>query len=978
MSCRAIKVSVAAASILTFAVAGLGARTQTADEVFANARKALFEQGPRAALPEFERALALYREKSDRHGEAVTLGAIGNCYERLADYPRALDYLRRALTMKQELGDRLEEGKTLGNIGLVFWDMADYPKAVDHLSRSLQIAREVGDKQLEGTTLNNLGLISDEQGDYRHALELYERALELHRASHFERGESDTLGNIGGDYLLLGQYREATKYYEQALELDERLNLKPAASLDLGNLALCRLGLGQPQEAVRTFDRAMALAREAGTEKDEADWHKGKGSALLRLGKYAEAREEYGMALEVYERAGLKRELIEALNDDGTLHVRLGDSASAETDFRRAIELSRSIGHPRGVTENLMSLGELEWRRHRYEQAAALYGETFERAKQVDDKASMAASLVQLALALRDLGRPEEGVPKAQQALEIARSASAALLEAEALYALGELARKRSDGRKALEHYGAGDEIARRAGDTELTWRLAYGKGQALETLGQNDEAVAAYRQAIETIEEVRSQLREERFQAGYIEDKYQVYVSLVRLLLKMGKIGEAFTYTEKLRARSYSDLINRSLPQESEKEAELRARIRQLQRAIEQEQAKPSAEKKRNALELYSTELVVAEREYQAILDDLRGTHPAYATALALAVPPTERVQAELPADSALIEYVVGEDGVAIFALTTTDLRATTVAIRAENLRSKIELFRDLLTRERGNDWLKPAESLYQLLIAPIEQAGWLKGITRLYLVPHTVLHYLPFAALVHPGSGGGRFLVEDYEVAYLAAASALVYGAKREDPKPSLFVLAPAQSGLQFAQQEARAVGALFPDDRLVLVGRQATKSAFQRQAARYQIIHLATHGFFDKFNPVFSGVQLEPEAHEDGRLQVYEILRLHLEARLVTLSACETALESGYFVEYPAGDDFVGLSRAFLFAGSSAVLASLWEVDDRSTSQLMRAFYRGLQKTEGAAALRQAQLALLKPGSRYRRPYFWAPFVLMGVTK
>lgn len=131
------------------------------------------------------------------------------------------------------------------------------------------------------------------------------------------------------------------------------------------------------------------------------------------------------------------------------------------------------------------------------------------------------------------------------------------------------------------------------------------------------------------------------------------------------------------------------------------------------------------------------------------------------------------------------------------------------------------------------------------------------------------------------------------------------------------------RYAQQETRSVSAFFPEHRLVLNGSHATESPFKQQAGGYEIIHLASHGIFDKINPIFSGVQLEPDTGEDGRLEVYEILRLRLKAHLVTLSAWETAFGSGYFAEFPAGDDFVGLTRAFLIcaAGSLCLLMLAW---------------------------------------------------------
>jgi CHAT domain-containing protein len=303
---------------------------------------------------------------------------------------------------------------------------------------------------------------------------------------------------------------------------------------------------------------------------------------------------------------------------------------------------------------------------------------------------------------------------------------------------------------------------------------------------------------------------------------------------------------------------------------------------------------------------------------------------------------------------------------------------VRAADLEAKVELFRGLIAHPGGKDWVKPGESLHRLLIEPIEKDGWLAGVTRVVLVPHGVLHYLPFAALPRGTGGGQHMLVQDYALDYLPAASALVYGNETRGPDGNLFALAPSSSRLRFAPQEARSVGSFYPARSLVLVGRGATKSAFEQQAGNFKIIHLAAHGFFDPVNPIFSGLDLEPDKHDDGRLRVYEILRLHLHTQLVTLSACETALGSGYFSEYPAGDDIVGLTRAFLYAGSSSVMASLWEVNDRSTLQFMQTFYSNLQRTDEASALRKAQLAMIESHGRYSQPYFWAPFILVGINK
>jgi CHAT domain-containing protein len=543
--------------------------------------------------------------------------------------------------------------------------------------------------------------------------------------------------------------------------------------------------------------------------------------------------------------------------------------------------LSRAINHPRGVTLNLMALGELEWRRERQDEAGALYRDALTRATQADDRASAAGIHVALAYISRDQERLDDAVVEAGQAVEVAQAIGARPLEAEALVARAAVARSKRSFDQSLRDDASAGEISKTLGDPELAWRIAYGQGQALEALGRNDEAVASYRQAVGHIEDVRSQLREERFRASYLEDKYQVYVSLVQLLLKLGRTREAFTYAEKLRARSYLDLMNRGLPpiqDESRRQTEftLRERVRQLEHAIEQENARPAREQRRQALELFSGELADAERAYQNFLDTLSSYEPAYASVRALKAPSSDDVQRLLPADTALIEYVVAEDSVSIFVIRAGGIQAKTTAIRSIDLSARVELLRDLILREAGSDWHAPAETLYQSLVAPIEEAGWLAGAHHLYIVPHGILHYVPFAVLPRGGEKGGRLLVSDYVIAYLPAAAALVYGNGNEEPAESVMAMAPARARLQYSRQEATAVAGLFPKDRLLLVGTRATESAFKASAGPYQVLHLATHGYFNKFNPLLSGLELEA----DGR-EVASSVRdsgLRLSARLV----------------------------------------------------------------------------------------------------
>ena len=247
---------------------------------------------------------------------------------------------------------------------------------------------------------------------------------------------------------------------------------------------------------------------------------------------------------------------------------------------------------------------------------------------------------------------------------------------------------------------------------------------------------------------------------------------------------------------------------------------------------------------------------------------------------------------------------------------------------------------------------------------------------------------------------IADEFTLSYLPTAMAENQRQSSASGPASLLVLAPSSSRLRYAPEEARSINALFEPRSRLLVGESATESRFKGLAGQgaealllqsaaasearlraelphHAILHLATHSDFNKLNPMFSGLQLEPDEANDGRLEVYEVLGLELDADLVTLSACDTALGSGYFAQIPAGDEFVGLARAFLTVGSDAVMATLWEVDDRSSVGFMQQFYHRLKdpgmNEDKAAALKAAQQQL-RTTTGYEHPYYWAPFVLI----
>jgi CHAT domain-containing protein len=369
------------------------------------------------------------------------------------------------------------------------------------------------------------------------------------------------------------------------------------------------------------------------------------------------------------------------------------------------------------------------------------------------------------------------------------------------------------------------------------------------------------------------------------------------------------------------------------------------------------------------------------------------------------KEVQELLDPSTSLLGYFVTGKEVFAWVVEKEKLHFQRVELSKEKLSGLVKTLRESIftlgEREKFNE---TSAVLYKQLIEPL-----LPHITgkELIIVPHDVLHYLPFHALV---GSDGRYLIEKYPVYYLSSASLLQFVKEKEKAGGEKVLafgnpdLGDPEKNLEFAELEAKEVKAAYPESS-VYIRKEATEEKSKSLSPNHDILHFATHAQLNEDDPLSSAVLLAKEDKEDGRLEVREIFGMELKAKLVVLSGCETGLG-----KLSTGDELVGLTRAFIYAGTPSVVASLWSVDDSSTAHLMASFYRNLKTMSKVEALRQAQLELIRGEGRSdllaRRgvggigklgetvkfesrsqdpvsistshPYFWAPFILVGDGK
>ena len=328
----------------------------------------------------------------------------------------------------------------------------------------------------------------------------------------------------------------------------------------------------------------------------------------------------------------------------------------------------------------------------------------------------------------------------------------------------------------------------------------------------------------------------------------------------------------------------------------------------------------------------------------------------------------------SVLLSYWLGRERSFLWAITGSRIAVhelppeSEIQPLVESYAALIQSSRDPLATEH------PAgRRLFETLVAPARDA--LPSGSRVIIVPDGVLHALNFESLPVPGASP-RYWIEDAQITLAPSLSLLSGGDDRSSTPDSMLLIGdPRGSGedfpqLKFAAAEMDALPEAFPGVmKSVYRGADARPSVYlNARPARYGLIHFAAHAVANSQSPLDSAVILSGPAGQ-GKLFARQIMTQPLQARLVTISACRGAGAKVY-----EGEGLVGLAWAFLHAGASNVIAGLWNVDDRSTADLMQLVYHGMAAGKTPAeALRDAKRTLIRSNSAFRKPYYWAPFQL-----
>ena len=968
------------------------------------------------ALSCLNEALPMEQRSSSLFGQATTLNTLGRVYTDLGQEDQALSSLNQALPMWRAIGQQTGEANALSYIGKVYNNLGQHDQALKYLNQAMAIWQSLnapGGTPSPPGGGSSPGLLA---GRLRERIEAARReAMSGLTASASIIGEAGTLDNLGRTYTDEGQGLEALKYFNQALPLFTEANELGGEALILNDMGPAYAGIGQKQNALESYNKALGIFRQIGSRQGEALTLEDMGWLYRDLGQNQTALDEYNQALPIWREVGNRSGEARALSDIGRAYADLAQPQKALDYASQALAIFRDTGSRRGEAAALNNMGRDRSDLGNAKEALDLELQALAIWRETRDQRNEAIDLMTITWAYSQLKQPETSLASALAALYLAKN--------------------------------AGDpEIA---GGIETSMMIGFRKQQRPE------EAIFFGLEAVNDYEQIRHNITglDKELQAGYAASRASIYRSLAELLVEAGRLGQSEQILDLMKEQELKDLAPGAMAAPAGGSA---TNIGPLQLSAAQQKAEsqlPDVEQKARTLEeetlAYAqiqakpTRTPDDEAQLKTLEDQIQRNEAAIRSALTGAIYPEldgqsapgaasvdttqsylQRSLSKLGAQVMGIRLLLGQDHAYAIVVTAASRKCIVLPATSAELREKsLEALKAMSSP--AIDPRPQLSQLYAMVVAPLEKelqsiepsSGSPAGVPTLLWSLDDALRYVPMGALYD----GHHYMVERFHNVLFTPQS---YGHMTDSPLPNGTVPSALAMGLSKSYAGLPALpgvipeldavvhdpsvpdshgpmqGKLLPDDQFTLA---ALKSALG-SGNDYSVIHIASHFVLESGNgdePFLlmggdnagnaNGFEWNLSAMENSSVAFHG-------TRLLTLSACSTAKE----FKSKNGFEMDGLGMVAQQKDAEAVLATLWDVNDLSTSHIMSDFYDRWVKNPAqgkAEALRQAQLAFLhgsaaatgaktgrgfetedqsKPQTSslgYAHPYYWAPFVLIG---
>lgn len=913
----------------------------------------------------------------------------GGAYRLRVEAPRAPSGKDRALA--QGLGD-YARANVLGR-------STEEGVARGGFARALEHFRAAGARAQEGWTFYKLGRLAEDGGDLEAAEAYFRQSADIHAELEDVRQEAFALTFLGPVLYKQERPAEAFEVHRRSLQAAEEADDAPLILTALGNLGNSARELGYSLEALDLQQQREVLARSLGN-------HGARHEALTEMGK---------------------------------VHLYSGQWEEAIPFFESALAVSREHQLEREATESLENLGRAYLNGGQPERALTLFEQALPSRRAGVDRRDLAITLNNVGRCFRNLGQRRKARAALDEALTIARDVgeTARNTEANVLLNLASLDFDEGDFRAAVDPCERGFSILREDESPGFATGALRCLARTYRGLGELDRSIDHIRDAVEIFETFRSRNAVAKLREGALADYHPYYELYADLLVRLearqpgsGHAARAFEVAERSKARTFLDglaqaeaeVLGSADPRLLEREAVLQAEMSEAERDLLHARFQDEPPARTRAL---GQRLHALREEHALVLGQVLADSPDWSALLTAGPATLEEIRAGLLADgeSQLVSFFVGEERSYAWIVGPDSIHVEPLpaAVRIEGLARRAA---DLLARSEQPHLRLQAE----LTVERLAQEVWhplIPHLTarRIVLAKDGALHFVPFAAFPLPAENGSSELpltMDRFDLVEVPSASAAVVlrrrHADRPDPPRMVAVVAdpvferaderfrsgtvarsagpsktvaPAAAGspdtrkrgslgplerLTGSAAEADFISTLVkPDDLLRATDFGASRDLLLSGELRdFRVLHFSGHGLGeDGLGGILLSVFDRSGGRVDGLVQPYEIQGLRLSAELVVLSACRTAVG-----EEVKGEGLLGLSRAFLLSGASQVLASLWDVDDEATAELMKRFHEAYLR-EGllpAQALRKAQRSM-RSSSRWRAPHYWAGFVLQG---
>jgi CHAT domain-containing protein/tetratricopeptide (TPR) repeat protein len=850
----------------------------------------------------------------------------------------------------------------------------EYEDSLIHYRHALQIFDAAG--RVEVAARTRLGFVAALKaiGRYTEAIEVAECARRSLVAIKDMQGLARLYANLANVYHRLDDSARALDYHEKARAIFRRQKDKRAMAQCSINMGNCLSSLDRFEESERSYRQVERISKEPGMSELRAPARYNLAYLFFQRGRYSDALQAFGTLRRQFERQQSLLYCGLCDMDMAEIYLHLNMPRDAAPLAGRAAETFRRLGMRYEQAKSTACLGVASAQRHDLKKALSILDQAqvmFQEEQNQYWLALVDLYRAELFFAMNRLSEAQSLASAALQRFTVldspSRRVAALILLARLGVSCGQYDEARIRAEKALE-------LAREYKIQPLMFPSLVIHAELFEHAGEPGKAADFYEQAAAELETGLNALRHDDLKVAFFEGKPTIYEALARIVLNSNGDPEqvlerAYSWCERAKSRSLIDLLSQHvhgirapaedplLPQVEKLHEELNNYYHRTLPALRV----PSANERDN--------IQRKESDLARLLREMSDKNAEYVSLQKVSIASLEQVQQCLPSDSTLVEYFKIRDEVVAFVIDRRKAKIVRGLCSHDHVQHLEECLRFQLERPlTGPSYVRAHESLLavsakhylgELHAALFEPIQKIIETTRLVIVPHGVLHYLPF----HAFHDGTQPLIDSYAISYAPSASVFRYCVQKPDVLDCspLIIGVPDRDAPQIGE-ETSALHRLLPQARL-LEGRRASWQRFKREVGRADFVHVATHAVFREDNPMFSAFKLA------GRwVTVQDLYGLRCEANLLTLSGCSSGMH-----QVAGADELLGLVRGLLYAGARSLLLSLWPVSDESTSQLMKAFYScwnaGMSKT---AAL---QRACQEVRANFPHPFFWAPFVLIG---